>query len=601
MSRGSRGASDVLAQIRSVITHLEKKDRKLNDELQSLRLIGSGSESDQIKNAQAEITRLSSQKSKLTADLEESKTSYTRIRQKNEILHRELDNERKDSKQHQNNSEHNLKYGEHYKTISENLQSEILKIQGENNTLKNKNEGLQKDLDSYDMTLKNLRNKKEDLENENAALKQNISQLTSKPASSDQARLQKDNVLLAQQLNDAKAEVKRYFDLSEQNRNNAKIYKELLNQTEKENEILKEQNANLMRGTAASVQSGSGALADSPGLASLDPPPRVSTRVDVEHTKDPTVSAHTDISQKKDESQHAAQEGGGIGSLLGSTVRGIKNTVSYFTGVGGGVDSTATAEGRGGQDSRSADSESDDRSDDGDETAASSPKVSHPYAVTAVVKEAPAAAANSNNTVGGQPTAGKAQEDYSNILDLTADKNTINTLYNKLKILPHIPIDNNKTTSAATMVNRILNSPQYQSQLKTTAKKYNIDISLDDSKKIDLLYKYFGEYKRAFEISNTDYTTACSKLRKLEKADEDNFSKQQMLSMFHQIDSQERSQLSYCLFAVLGKENLEKFAKSLGVSTTSLKKREIIDKLIEIPSTNWTEVSSEDIDSITNK
>ena len=122
---------------------------------------------------------------------------------------------------------------------------------------------------------------------------------------------------------------------------------------------------------------------------------------------------------------------------------------------------------------------------------------------------------------------------------------------------------------------------------------------MDDSTKIDLLYKYFGEYKRASEISIADFNTACSRLRKLEKSDEEKFSKQQMLTMFHTLDSQERSQLSYCLFAVLNKDTLQTFAKSIGITSGS-KKREIIDKLIEIPSTNWKDFVSGDIDSITN-
>ncbi len=44
---------------------------------------------------------------------------------------------------------------------------------------------------------------------------------------------------------------------------------------------------------------------------------------------------------------------------------------------------------------------------------------------------------------------------------------------------------------------------------------------------------------------------------------------------------------------------MQAFAKSIGI-TSNLKKREVIDKLIEIPSTNWTGVLSDDIDSITN-
>ena len=438
MSGRSRGARDVLAEIRSVINHLEQKDRKLNDELQSLRFIGSGSESDQIKNAQAEITRLHTEKYKLTADFEESRTSYMIIKQENEILHQELDTEKKESERHQNNSAHNLQYADNCKNISESLKSDIVKIQGENDTLKIQKQGLEKDLDSNINAIKNLQNKKDDLENENAALKQNIAQLTSKPASSDQARLQQDNVLLTEQLNDANVEVKRFFDLYEHNRNNATIYKRLLDEKDKENETLKEQNAKFIRGAAAAPTSQS--------LVSLDPPPPpIAARLEVERakddTKDPIAIAKADNSQTNTASQQPAQK---QTSYLGAAA-GAVGTVLNAIGLGGGGRGTNSV---------------DDSSDEGDDIVAGSPSREpergagsvglHPlYTVTEEVKNdkigdntvpaAPVAAASSNNTFGGQPAAasgggGHAVVDVDEIIKKATEEVQKNKVIDMLKM-----------------------------------------------------------------------------------------------------------------------------------------------------------------------
>ena len=90
MSGQSRGAQDVLDEIRHVIMHLKEKDRALKHQVESLSALGTGSDDERIRNANAEITRLNLQKSKLQTDLETMKTNVISLENQNDSLQQQL-------------------------------------------------------------------------------------------------------------------------------------------------------------------------------------------------------------------------------------------------------------------------------------------------------------------------------------------------------------------------------------------------------------------------------------------------------------------------------------------------------------------------------
>ena len=521
MSRESRGAREVLVEIRSVINHLELQDSVLNQELKVWKSMRNSSDTE---NIQALL-------------------------------------------------EKNLKLQEQLKQIGDYSSKQMQEI----SHLQDENTNLRESISAKDMEINKL---KRDL----TAQKNTCGNM-----SDYYVKMEKDLEKSQSDLRGTKEERDSYSSTCED------VIKKN-NDLKQENEILKEEIAKLRSG---------GVAAGSSDLMSPDQPPaRIAQRLNVTDKK-------ADTSASNHEGEPPAPEGFGIMRRVAT----IGGNLLHAAGFGAG----STVE-------KSGDEGSDDSSDDGKAAAAGSHnggpaaraaaggarsnEVSPQYTVAAELTKdtirdpaAPAAAASSKDIVRGQPVAVEAQEDSGNILDLRSEpeyKNTINALYNKLKVLPFVAIENNQSTSPATMVNRILNSKQYQPYLKLTAKKYNIDINLDDITKIDLLFKYFSEYKRLSEIGITDFNKACSKLRTLEKSLEENLSKQDMLKKFHTLNSQQRSLLSYCLFAVLNKQSVDTFAKTMSITAGS-RKRDTIDKLIEIPSTKWEGFVSSDIDSITNK
>ena len=521
MSRESRGAREVLVEIRSVINHLEREDSVLNDKLKIYESVQNSSDTVKIQTLVEANTKLNNQVKRIN--------EYC-VQQMEEIS--------------------NLKEEKAHLLVSTSATDAAI-------------DQLNKDLSFKKRNVKLLEKKNEEL---NEILK------------NCQADLEGTREQMKSYSSTCENVIKKNNDLKQ------------------ENEILKEEIAKLRSG---------GVAAGSSDLMSQDQPPaRIAQRLNVTDKK-------ADTSASNHEGEPPAPEGFGIIRRV-ATIGG-----NLLHAAGFGVGSTVE---------KSSDEGSDDSSDDGKAAAAGSHnggpaaraaaggarsnEVSPQYTVAAELTKdtirdpaAPAAAASSKDIVRGQPVAVEAQEDSGNILDLRSEpeyKNTINALYNKLKVLPSVAIENNKSTSSATMVSRILNSKQYQPYLKTTAKKYNIDINLDDITKIDLLFKYFSEYKRLYEIGITDFNKACSKLRTLEKSLEENLSKQDMLKKFHTLNPQQRSLLSYCLFAVLNKQSVDTFAKTMSITAGS-RKRDTIDKLIEIPSTKWEGFLSSDIDSITNK
>ena len=301
MSRESRGAREVLVEIRSVINHLELQDSVLNEELKVWKSKSSGSDIEKIKG----------------------------------LL------------------EKNLKLQEQLKQIGDYSSKQMQEI----SHLQDENTNLRESISAKDMEINKL---KRDLS------------------------FEKSNVKLLEKKNEELNEI------LEKSQSDLRGTKEELESYITNEGHLKSEILQLKQAIKQIKQSGRGALADSTSLTPPHSPQHVTKRVDFRNPENPNVSANADISHKNDENQHAAQEGGGVGSLLvrgvGSTVRGVANAVINLGRSKGGVHPTTTADGRGGQDSGSANSENNDRSDVRDETPAGSPsrgpdEVSHPYIV----------------------------------------------------------------------------------------------------------------------------------------------------------------------------------------------------------------------------
>jgi hypothetical protein len=563
MSRESRGARDVLAEIRRVIFDLEQKDYVLNEELKTWKSMSGGSDTEKIQDLVEENANLKKQVKQNSDFYGEKMQEMKRLKDENAHLQGSIsakDAEINKLTNDLNAQKHTcVQMSNHYVKMESDLkrsQADLLGTRGQMN--------------SYSSAWDNVTKENNDLKTENVQLKETIRQLQTAAASSDQTKLEKDYSDLLKEVENVRAESKRNKETSDHNYTLADQYRTLYEKTKKEKEIIQEEIAKLRSGGVAAPVSQS--------LVSPDPTP-IAARVDVQNPKVPPqypiAFPNTDISQKNDESQPAAQEGGGLGAIIGSTVRGLKSTVSYLRGSRGGVDSTSTPDGRGGADSRPADSGSDDSSDDEDNTAAGSPsrepergagsdKVIPPYAVTAEFKDdkngdkpapaAPAAAASSNNTVGGQPAAGKAQEDYSDILniDILKDKAKILKFFGKMGL----KMPDNRNYAAIVYVQMILESEQYKPRLLKTARYYNINTTIPDDKKIEQIWKFFSEFERLKNATKGDFDSVCTEMN-LSK-DRDN-----LIESFHQIKTKDRAKFSYQLFNKLTKDKGKPSVESL--------------------------------------
>ncbi len=79
MSRGSRDAQEVLEQIRHVINHLKDKDRALKREVESLKVVETGSDDDKISKAKLEIAKLIGENTTLQNELQITKENLSKL------------------------------------------------------------------------------------------------------------------------------------------------------------------------------------------------------------------------------------------------------------------------------------------------------------------------------------------------------------------------------------------------------------------------------------------------------------------------------------------------------------------------------------------
>jgi hypothetical protein len=430
MSRGSRGASDVLAQIRSVISHLERKDHILNNKLKTWESLKNGDESERIKGLVAENASLK-ENVRQNSDLSSEKMQEIRhLKDENAHLQgsisakdAEINKLLKDVSFEQSNV--NL-LEQNYQELTEKLkksQADLL--------------GTREQMNSYATAHENLTKKHHYLQNENVELKEDIKRLERTAASTDQNQLQIAYGDLSKEFNKVEAELKQIKPISDKNYQIANQWKNESEKGTKQIEILQAEIAKLRSG---------GAAAGSPDLVSLDPPPPpIAARLEVERakddTKDPIAIAKADNSQTNTASQQPAQK---QTSYLGAAA-GAVGTVLNAIGLGGGGRGTNSV---------------DDSSDEGDDIVAGSPSREpergagsvglHPlYTVTEEVKNdkigdntvpaAPVAAASSNNTFGGQPAAasgggGHAVVDVDEIIKKATEEVQKNKVIDMLKM-----------------------------------------------------------------------------------------------------------------------------------------------------------------------
>lgn len=571
MSGRSRGARDVLDEIRRVISHLERKDSVLNQELKTWKSVSFGSDTEKIQALVEENVNLKEQV-KQNSDISGEKIKEIR-RLKDENAHLQGSISAKDAE---------------IKKLVDNLSFEQMKVNLIEKNYKELTEKLKRceadlldtraEMNSYSSAYDKVIEEKTALKTENVELRQNIHRLKTTAASTDQTQLQQDYDDLSKKFNNVEAESKRNKENSDHNHTVADQYRTLYEQTKKEKENIQEEIAKLRSGgVAAPVQS----------LVSPHQPPLIATRLDVGRPEDPTTdpiaSAKANSSQNNPASQPPPQEqksymGAAVGAV-GSTVGGVLHAFG-FGGAGGGTKTVDNGNGK--HDTAVASSDSGGPAVSAAPDAVSSDAVSPQYTVNAVVNNngnedtnAPAAAASSNNTVGGQLAAGKAQEDYSDILNIEIlnDKVKIVKLFEEMGL----KMPDKKNHAAIVYVQIILESEQYKQRLLKTAKYYNINTTIPDDKKIDQIWKFFSEFERLKGATKADFEAVCTFM---------NFSKERtnLIQNFPTMDPKQRAEFSYQLFNKLKVDKSSPSVESLyhqAGFVGKLNKPIMIDALIE--------------------
>jgi hypothetical protein len=591
MSGRSRGAREVLDEIRHVIRHLEQKDSVLNNKLKTWESLKNGDESERIKvlveenaSLKEHVRQISDNSGKKMQEMRHLKDENTHLQGLISAKDTEISKLMKNLSFEQSKVNLLEKLHQEQTEKLKRFEADLLHTRGEMN--------------SYATAHENLTKKHHYLQNENVQLKEVIKRLETTAASTDQTQLQQDYSDLSKEFYKVEAELKLIKPISDQNYETANQWKNESEKGTKQIEILQAEIAKLRSGgVAAPVQSGIGAHAGSPGLASLDPPPRVSARVDVDDAEDPPSDpitgkkAHT--SQKNPASQPPAPQ---QRSYIGAAVGGIGGRVMNVLGLGGGGGGTVKKHTR--RDGEEADSSSDDSSNDGDDTTAGTPSrgpagsaaaddvrsdaVPPQFAVTTELTKntirdpaAPAAAASSKNTVEGQPAAAKAQEDYSDILNIDILKEKDNIL--KFFANMGLTMPDKKNHAPLVYVQMILKSEQYKPKLLKTARYYNINTTIPDDKQIDQIWKFFSEFERLKVATKADFEAVCTFM---------NVSKERtnLIQNFPTMNPKQRAEFSYQLFNKLkvekGSPSVESLYHQAGF-VGKLNKPLMIDALIE--------------------
>jgi len=353
MSGRSRGARDVLDEIRRVIRHLEQKDSVLNEELKTWKSMSGGSDTEKIQGLVEENANLKEQVKQISDHSGKKMQEMSRLRDENDHLQRsisakdaEIDKLVKDLSYEQRKL--NLLEKSH-KELDEKLkkcEADLI--------------GTRAQMNSYVNAEQLIIQEKNDLKQENEALKKTIHRLETTAASTDQTQLEKDYRDLVKEFNKVEAESKRNKENSDHNYTVADQYKTLYEEIQQEKKIL--------QGEIAKLRSGGAAAPDSQSLQSPGQPHApIAARVNVDGAEDATKDSMTgkkaNTSQTINGSKEPAQEGRGF---LGGLVDIGKKMVGL--GDGGGVTVKKDTMGDGG----AADSGSDDSSDDEDNTAAGS-------------------------------------------------------------------------------------------------------------------------------------------------------------------------------------------------------------------------------------
>jgi hypothetical protein len=405
MSGRSRGAQDVLHEIRRVITHLEQKDRKLNEKLKTWESFKNGDESERIKGLVEENASLKEDARQISDNSGKKMQEMSGLKDENAHLQGSIsakDAEINKLTKDLNAQKHTCDQMSHYyvemKKDLEKSKVDLIDTRAEMNSYSS----------AYDSEFK----EKTALQTKNSELMEIIRQLQTASSSSDQPQLQKAYDDLVIEVEKVREESKHNKYTADHNFKACDQYRALYEETKQRNQIIQEEIAKLRSGgVAASV---------SQSLESTDQSPASkAVKLDLEPHKDPTkdLNASEKADTQKDPGiqqrapQHRSYIGaavGGIGEAAGAVLNALR-----LGGGGGGTNSVAEVINDTRGDSGPADSEIDDRYGDGDETAAGSPsggpdKVSPPYKVTVEVNNkkirdntAAAEAIGSKTQVGG--------------------------------------------------------------------------------------------------------------------------------------------------------------------------------------------------------
>ena len=189
MSGGSRDARAVLDEIRHVINHLENKDRKLQSELNMLKRLSTGDESDPLVKTRGELMNLNSKNSDLQTELQREKSKFAALEAEKNRLEARLVIVMQESKQHQNNSEFNLKGAKIYEDQFKQLEQDFEHMKNELDSVKTQKNGLNEDLASHTDAINNLHEENKALRDEVARLMQQNGQYAGAATSPNQASL----------------------------------------------------------------------------------------------------------------------------------------------------------------------------------------------------------------------------------------------------------------------------------------------------------------------------------------------------------------------------------------------------------------------------